>query len=183
MPENNPGKPSVRRRRDRLRNRLLDWIRTARRRAQAEQALPRSLRRRLWLQRQASALVALYLLVNLLLPHVVVIVMPASIECRIVDAVTGAPIPDALASVAQQGLEARSDRHGRAMLVLRTTPLLHWVWPSIGSYNLGGWLMVSAANYRTVELPLPASFEWPWFGEPHVRLPDVRLEPRSPRIG
>lgn len=159
---------------------ICDWlrrrVRAARLRAQAERALPRSRRWRRWLLREASGLLGSYLLLNLLLSPFLCIVIQATIECHIVDAVTGAPIPDALVSVGERGLEATSDRDGHAMLVMRGSPVLWWALPSIGRYKLDGLLTVTAANYGTAELPLPAVFDWPLFGEPHVVV-QARLRP------
>lgn len=158
----------------RLHDWLRDRVRAARLRAQAERALPRAVRWRRELRQGALQLTAGYVLLNLAIVPCVPFVTPATLECHVVDAATGAPVPNALVRMGDAGWEERSDAMGRAALVVRTTPSMLWALPSFGTYRLGGVLQVTAADYRRAEVPLPATFDWPLFGKPralvHVRL-------------
>lgn len=115
-----------------------------------------------------------YVLLNLVIVTCVPVVIPATLECHVLDATTGAPVPNALVHVRETAWEERSDATGRATWVVRTTASLLWGLPSFGTSRLGGMLQVTAPNYRTAAMPLPATFDWPLFGSPrtvvHVRL-------------
>ena len=158
----------------RLHDWLRDRVRAARLRAQAERALPRAVRWRRWLRREVLQLTAGYVLLNLALVPCVPFAIPATLECHVVDAATGAPVQNALVRAGETGWEERSDATGCATMVVRTAPSLLWALPSFGTYRLGGLLQVTAADYRAAEVPLPATFDWPLFGAPravvHVRL-------------
>ncbi len=158
----------------RLHDWLRDRVRAARLRAQAESALPRAVRWRRWLRHEALQLTASYVLLNLVLVLGVPFVIAANLECHVVDAATGAPVPNALVRAGETGWVERSDAMGRATRVVRTTPSLWWALPSFGTYRLGGLLQVTAPDYRPAEVALPATFDWPLFGAPravvHVRL-------------
>lgn len=147
---------------------LRDRVRAARLRAQAERALPRPVRWRRGLRQGALQLTAGYVLLNLALLPCVPFVIPATLECHVVDAATGAPLPNAVVRAGQTWWEERSDATGRATLVVRTTPSLLWALPSFGTYRLDGLLQVTAPDYRPAEVVLPAAFDWPLFGSPRA---------------
>lgn len=129
---------------------------------------------RRFVRRGAVELAVGYVHLNLLCTWFVPCVVAASIECRVVDAVTGAPVADALVRADNWSAEAHSGPAGLATVVVRSAPELVWALPMLGTFPLGGYLLVDAAGYVGADEPLPEAFEWPLFGSPRASV-TVRL--------
>jgi hypothetical protein len=149
-------------------------VRDARLRARADRALPWTIRLRRELWRGAGEIGLWYGLLNLFLVHCVPMVVTARIDCTVVDADTGQPLPEACVQHVETAREGRCDASGAGCIELRSAPGLIWAWPMLGSFPLGGRLRGTAVGYRTVDVPLPAAFDWPLFGIPHISV-EVRL--------
>lgn len=147
---------------------LHERIHQARLRARAERALPRRQRWRRFLRQGLVELAALYVAVNVLGLLLVPIVVTGWIECRAVDAATGAPVAGAVVWRQEGELGVGTDAAGLARLKVVTTPRLFWALPMLGTYQLGGQLHAKAEGWLAAEAPLPERFEWPLFGEPRV---------------